>query len=543
MEKESKTGDSQVPSTSETQENDQKIPEDVPQLSPNTLKVAAAECLNSWIYYLQMLNTVCSAGMRLSQSLMNLSLTQNISLATSCQASWEELTKATMFATNSVKTHIAAAMQDMSIGDTFTESDAQRQQEHNQQIITENLLTFINLQYQFSIAGCEYFGAMAMCPSCQTTPGGVHEPDCSMATLQQFFTRLYMQESRSQNSSPNYPPEVSLESPKGQEVSRQQHSPMNNETRGSSPYQDLPRGSSPISGFNEAVRLMGPIETIRGPFPNPGQLHTMKHPFPGRGARSPLHFPLFPISGQRRWSEAAAQEVVGESGDSTMRRWSMPWDCGRAESCPWNQRGVPPAKLTVPPPTSSQERSRSTTPEAQPPPGTITSGEGLAEAIQLLSCRPMRSSIPSHTGYGGFSHPWPETHEERMHRRMHPGPASQRGNWQSIDVPNTGMSVTEHYDIFPPGLPLTSRKSSSSTDSSSCLSIHSKSTTSSSDRGSDTAAGGDSMRIHGNLYSMWSGSEHLPFIKLPESQEPQDDSDTDDPPTERSGKYDFPKPT
>lgn len=39
-----------------------------------------------------------------------------------------------MYATNAVKTHIAAAMQDMSIGDTFTESDAQRQQDHNQQV-------------------------------------------------------------------------------------------------------------------------------------------------------------------------------------------------------------------------------------------------------------------------------------------------------------------------------------------------------------------------------------------------------------------------
>lgn len=40
---------------------------------------------------------------------------------------------------------------------------------------------------------------------------------------------------------------------------------------------------------------------------------------------------------------------------------------------------------------------------------------------------------------------------------------------------------------------------------------------------------------------MWSGSEHLPFIQLPESQEPQDDSDTD-PPTEKSGTILFPKP-
>lgn len=73
-----------------------------------------------------------------------------------------------------------------------------------------------------------------------------------------------------------------------------------------------------------------------------------------------------------------------------------------------------------------------------------------------------------------------------------------RGNWQSIDVPTvSSMPVTEHYDVFPAGLPLTSRKSSSSTDSSSCLSIHSRSTTSSSDKGSDSVASGGGVRVAG----------------------------------------------
>lgn len=100
-----------------------------------------------------MLNNLCSAGLRLSQSLSVLSQSQNAALASQCQASWEELTKSTLIASHSVKMHVAAAMQDMSIGETFTETDAQRQQEHNQQIVTENLMTFINLQYQFLIAG------------------------------------------------------------------------------------------------------------------------------------------------------------------------------------------------------------------------------------------------------------------------------------------------------------------------------------------------------------------------------------------------------
>lgn len=132
---------------------------------------------------------MCSAGLRLAQSLTNLSQIQNISLAIQCQSSWEEFWKTTMVASNAVKTHIANAMQDMSIGNTFTESDALRQQEHNQQIITENLLTFVNLQYQFSIAGCENFGSMAICPLCQAAPGTSHNPDCSLGAVQQCFSR------------------------------------------------------------------------------------------------------------------------------------------------------------------------------------------------------------------------------------------------------------------------------------------------------------------------------------------------------------------
>lgn len=489
-----------------------KMGDDNPQPpSPNALKVAATECLNSWISYLQILNSLCSAGLRLSQSLNNLSQAQNIQLANQNVTAWDELTKSTVVASHTVKTHIAAAMQDLCIGETFTDIDAQRQQEHNQQIITENLLTFINLQYQFSIAGCECLGAMAMCPSCQTMAGGLHDPECSMANLQQCFARLYTQDSRSQMSSPHLLDRGSLDSPKGSEV------------RGPSPFNEA-RGPSPIHNFP------GFIETIRGPLPNPGQLMSMKSPFPGRGSRSPLHFPLFPLSGQRRWSEAAAGEAVsGEGGDGAMRRWSMPWDCGRYET-PWHHRYLP-SRLTVPSGVP-QERSRSTTPENIPQVGTITSGEGLSEAIQLLSCRPMKCvAMPQSSGISSWG---AEAHDERIMKK-YPG-ALQRGCWQSFDAPqSSGMSVTEHYDIFPPGLPLTSRKSSSSTDSSSCLSIHSRSTTGSSEK----EGGGDALRLHTNLYSMWSGNEHLPFIRLPESQEPQDDSDTEDTPTDAKL---FPKP-
>lgn len=87
------------------------------------------------------------------------------------------------------------------------------------------------------------------------------------------------------------------------------------------------RGPSPNQGF---------LDNIRGPLPNPGNLLGMKAaaaPPPTTyyrgGSRSPLNCPLFPLVGQRRWSEAAAGEVrCDPSGDpeANMRRWSMPWE-------------------------------------------------------------------------------------------------------------------------------------------------------------------------------------------------------------------------
>lgn len=101
------------------------------------------------------------------------------------------------------------------------------------------------------------------------------------------------------------------------------------------------------------------IKKYAGPFPAPGQLHTMKSPFPGRGSRSPLHFPLFPLNCQRRWSEAAAVEASGDHTDNQMRRWSMPWDTSWCEGSQSQQRYLP-TKLIVP--TAGSDRSRSTTP-------------------------------------------------------------------------------------------------------------------------------------------------------------------------------------
>lgn len=142
---------------------------------------------------------------------------------------------------------------------------------------------------------------------------------------------------------------------------------LSSATRGISPQQDI-RGPSPIQGF---------LENIRGPLPNPGHLLGMKAPF-SRCPRSPLNFPLFPLNGQRRWSEAAAGEVKGESSlmdmESQMRRWSMPWEASKTDrnTVTWHQtRLMPVSKLAAPmataPSTSSlsktnSDRSQSTTP-------------------------------------------------------------------------------------------------------------------------------------------------------------------------------------
>lgn len=136
-------------------------------------------------------------------------------------------------------------------------------------------------------------------------------------------------------------------------------------TRGPSPHHDI-RGPSPIQGF---------LDNVRGPLPNPGHLLAMKAPF-YRCSRSPLNFPLFPLNGQRRWSEAAAGEVKGDAtvmdAESQMRRWSMPWEASKSDrnTVTWHQtRIMPTSKLAVPLMTCPQnvsktnsDRSQTTTP-------------------------------------------------------------------------------------------------------------------------------------------------------------------------------------
>ncbi|XP_011865539.1 PREDICTED: uncharacterized protein LOC105560764 isoform X1 [Vollenhovia emeryi] len=429
------------------------------QISRGQLEIN--ECLGNWLTYLQTLNGLCTAGTKLAQSLQALlsahDTVAQCRLTGQCLAGWEELARATHIASSTVKNHVITALRDHESRD----NDGDK---HD--ILRENLLTFINLQYQFCIACCECLGGMAEC-SCSQSGSG----DCDIAALQQCFERLY-----------------------------------------SSPVP--PISSSSIQQSAQNCR------------------------------RSPLPYSLFPLQVQRRWSETAAAEMSGESAESTMRRWSMPWDCKHVIEWP---RQDARSRLRVP----QQDRSRSTTPDSVWK-TSMASQDGLQEAIQLLSCKPgvrpsnqlsaytsqhipgvtlttcnfdsnYDSAIWSGSRRIGSPRCWPQDSSDHSdqsgHRDSdHSVHSEHRDSEQSGASGSHGDSkdsIHSHCDHRETETgtadTLPSRKSSSSTDS--CVSAHSRS-------GSESAGGGECTRSQ--LYSMWSGGD-LSFIKLPESNEVQDE--------------------
>lgn len=270
------------------------------------------------------------------------------------------------------------------------DNEAQRIREHNQQIVQENIETMINLQHQFCIASYESFAQLMNCYQCQSHGGYQHDVDGSI-----IHSKLHSEQQPSQSPPlhfQNTSPRVLFEHGSGST-----HASSSDYTT----HFEQPRGPSPIQGY---------LDNIRGPLPNPGHLLGMKAPF-HRGSRSPLNFPLFPLNGQRRWSEAAAGEVTSEvimDEESQMRRWSMPWEAkaDKSSTVNWpNSKILPISKLTVPVsnkgsfggPSSTctdADHSLSTTPDGSMWHSSVTSQDGLAEAIQLLSCRPVQRTLP-----------------------------------------------------------------------------------------------------------------------------------------------------
>lgn len=246
----------------------------------------------------------------------------------------------------------------------------------------------INLQHQFCGASYEMFSPLMCCFMCQTPVGFNHESDCAVLQ-QQSFTKMHNNDLRSQTPSPHFGTTLSrsvvFDRGSGSTQGSSDHSCALtgiDQVRGPSPHHDR-RGPSP-QGFLDNIRV--------GPLPNPGLLIGMKAPFYRGSSRSPLNFPLFPLSGQRRWSEAGhvSTEESALDAESHMRRWSMPWEASKTDrnTVSWHQtRIMPISKLAVP----IDRGSQSTTPENWQS-SSVTSQDGLAEAIQLLSCRPGQHS-------------------------------------------------------------------------------------------------------------------------------------------------------
>lgn len=325
-----------------------------------------SECLGAWLNYLQTLNNLCASGYRLAQSISSLESgsvhdVQGPSNQISYQIilAWDELAKGTNRATGTAKTHIVSILQDF-----VTQDHDQKAKDHNQMVIQESFQTLVNLQYQFSIASCEFFA----------------QP-CYFFVEQ--ASQLSAQEMRSQTPSPAPPKHERLDSCSTQ----------------SSDHGNLEQGPSPVQQLSH-------LDNIRGPLPPPGHLVTMKTPF-YRGSRSPLNFPLFPSNCQRRWSETAAVQSAasGEDAESQARRWSMPWE---------NKSDKQTNRIHVPKLAGSINKSVGGS-------TTDSSVDGLTEAIQLLSCKPVQKSNQFQNCLGI---PFIEESQPTPHQGMY-------GMWQS----------------------------------------------------------------------------------------------------------------
>lgn len=304
-----------------------------------------SEVLGAWLNYLQTLNNLCASGYRLAQALSSLESgsMHDAQAGASNQISyhiilaWDELAKGTNIATATVKSHMVGILQDFVTQD----HDAQKTKDHNHQmVIQESFQTLVNLQYQFSVASCEYFAQ-------------------SCFHFVEQGPQLSAQEIRSQTPSP------------------------------ASQKNDKLDSSSTHSSDNCNFDQLSHLDQIKGPLPLPGSLATMKTPFP-RGSRSPLNFPLFPSNPQRRWSETAAvQTASSEDPESQARRWSMPWEnkCDKQTNRVHVSKLVGSGKLV-----GSTSGGGST---------TDSSIDGLTEALQLLSGRrPMQKSVQHQHGFG-----------------------------------------------------------------------------------------------------------------------------------------------
>ncbi|XP_053955119.1 uncharacterized protein LOC128861190 isoform X3 [Anastrepha ludens] len=204
---------------------------------------------------------------------------------------------------------------------------------------------------------------------------------------------------RSQTPSPNMGGAYKAETSRGNSITDQRpHS------HGSLTSQQLDQPAHSMDQIRGTSPLQAIFENTKGPLPNPGHLLAMKSPF-CRGVRSPLNIPLFPLNGQRRWSEAAAGEVIDDNTtdvENQMRRWSMPWEALKFDknTVTWYQTRIMPINNInlLSHKKTCADRSISNTPELTWQ-SCAASHDGLTEAIQLLSCRPSKVQAPLSQGY------------------------------------------------------------------------------------------------------------------------------------------------
>ncbi|XP_058805478.1 uncharacterized protein LOC131672343 [Phymastichus coffea] len=439
------------------------------QLTLNQMDVN--ECLGSWLAYLQMLNGLCSAGTKLALSLQAL-LSGHESgapaapcrVTSQCLAGWEELTRATNVASHTVRKHVVTAMKDYEVLD----SDGDKAD-----ILRDNLLTFINLQYQFCVACCKCLGSMAEC-SC-TQDGS----ECDIAALQQCFERLY--------SSP--PAAASASAQPGQ---RSPLPPSLFPLQVRRRWSETAATSADMAGgeaAEQAVRRWSMPWDCR---------HVSEWPprqaEPGGAARARLRVPAAERSRSAtpdaRWRAAmSSQDGLREAIQLLSCRPGVRVYGGHVPGVTLTPCGL----------------------DAGPawPDSAAGAAAAAAAAARAWPHRDSHSSdhsdhSTSHSTHSGLSGP--------RDSELSAGSGSAHGDSKDSvhshsDYGGRGESDAGALEL------LSSRKNSSSTDS--CVSAHSRS-------GSESApAAGDSLRS--NLYSMWSGSD-LPFIRLPESSEIKDDS-------------------
>ncbi|CAD7003330.1 uncharacterized protein LOC101460608 [Ceratitis capitata] len=376
-------------------------------------KTALNDCSLAWISYLNALNNLCSAGCKLGSTMTVLEQSglfveksgkgyteKNFfhNLPSSYLTHyWNDLARATAVATSTVKAHITALLQEFVVLPTvdptsICEMEQKRIRDHNELIIMENAQAMINVQHQFCAASYDAFSSLTCCFVCQSPVGFPHEPDCIM------IKQKSNTDPRSQTPSPNFGGTYKTDSSRGSCVTDQR-----THLQGSLIGQQLEQTANPLDQTRGPSPLQAIFENTKGPLPNPGHLLAMKGPF-GRGVRSPLNIPLFPLNGQRRWSEAAAGEVNDVNStdvESQMRRWSMPWEAVKTDqnTVTWYQTRIMPINNvnSLHHKTPCSDRSVSNTPDINWQ--SCASHDGLTEAIQLLSCRPSKVQSQHLQGY------------------------------------------------------------------------------------------------------------------------------------------------